>query len=150
LVNVGEKTIEEIIIQANESGICIIDDKLKRFQEEKEYVYNRVKSVKFNEFQNLYNYLEGMTPFSTQHKTKGDEFDNVLVILDNGRWNDYNFGYLFLNSGTESVLKRTQKIFYVCCTRARENLAVYYHNPAPNVIAKAKEWFGEANVISLE
>ena len=91
-----------------------------------------------------------MTPFSTQHKTKGDEFDNVLVILDNGRWNDYNFGYLFLNSGTESVLKRTQKIFYVCCTRARENLAVYYHNPAPNVIAKAKEWFGEANVISLE
>jgi DNA helicase II / ATP-dependent DNA helicase PcrA len=150
LVNVGEKTIEEIIIQANESGICIIDDKLKRFQEEKEYVYNRVKSVKFNEFQNLYKYLEGMTPFSTQHKTKGDEFDNVLVILDNGRWNDYNFGYLFLNSGTESVLKRTQKIFYVCCTRARENLAVYYHNPAPNVIAKAKEWFGEANVISLE
>ena len=150
LVNVEEKTIEEIIIQANDSGICTIDDKLKKFQEEKEYVYNRVKSVKFKEFQNLYNYLEGMTPFSTQHKTKGDEFDNVLVILDNGRWNDYNFGYLFLNSGTESVLKRTQKIFYVCCTRARENLAVYYHNPAPNVIAKAKEWFGETNVISLE
>jgi DNA helicase II / ATP-dependent DNA helicase PcrA len=150
LVNVEEKTIEEIIIQANDSGICVIEDKLKKFQEEKEYVYNRVKSVKFNEFQNLYNYLEGMTPFSTQHKTKGDEFDNVLVILDNGRWNDYNFGYLFLNSGTESVLKRTQKIFYVCCTRARENLAVYYHNPAPNVIAKAKEWFGEANVVSLD
>jgi len=150
LVNVGEKTIEEIIIQANDSGICVIDDKLKKFQEEKEYVYNRVKSVKFKEFQNLYNYLEGMTPFSTQHKTKGDEFDNVLVILDNGRWNDYNFGYLFLNSGTESVLKRTQKIFYVCCTRAKENLAVYYHNPAPNVIAKAKEWFGDINVICLD
>ena len=150
LVNVEEKTIEEIIIQANDSRICIIDDKLKKFQEEKEYVYNRVKSVKFKEFQNLYNYLEGMTPFSTQHKTKGDEFDNVLVILDNGRWNDYNFGYLFLNSGTESVLKRTQKIFYVCCTRAKENLAVYYHNPAPNVIAKAKEWFGEVNVVCLD
>jgi len=150
LVNVEEKTIEEIIIQANDSRICIIDDKLKKFQEEKEYVYNRVKSVKFKEFQNLYNYLEGMTPFSTQHKTKGDEFDNVLVILDNGRWNDYNFGYLFLNSGTESVLKRTQKIFYVCCTRAKENLVVYYHNPAPNVIAKAKEWFGEVNVVCLD
>lgn len=150
LVNVGEKTIEEIIILANDSGICVIDDKLKKFQEEKEYVYNRVKAVKFKEFQNLFNYLEGMTPFSTQHKTKGDEFDNVLVILDNGRWNDYNFGYLFLNSGTESVLKRTQKIFYVCCTRAKENLAVYYHNPAPNVIAKAKEWFGEVNVVSLD
>ena len=150
LVNVEEKTIEEIIIQANDNGICIIDDKLKKFQEEKEYIYNRVKDIKFSEFQNLYNYLEGMTPFSTQHKTKGDEFDNVLVVLDNGRWNDYNFGYLFLNSGTESVLKRTQKIFYVCCTRARENLAVYYHNPTPSVISKAKEWFGENNVKNIE
>lgn len=150
LINVEEKTIEQIIILANDTGICIIDDKLKKFQEEKEYVYNRVKGLKFSEFQNLYSYLEGMTPFSTQHKTKGDEFDNVLVVLDNGRWNDYNFGYLFLNRGTESVLKRTQKIFYVCCTRARENLAVYYHNPAPEVITKAKEWFGENNVKNMD
>ena len=89
------------------------------------------------EFQELYQYLEGSTPFSTQHKTKGAEFNNVLVILDNGDWNKYNFEYLFTDSGTDSVRERTQKIFYVCCTRARENLAVYYHDPAPIVILKA-------------
>jgi len=88
-------------------------------------------------------------PCSSYHKTKGDEFDNVLVILDNGRWNDYNFEYLFLNNGTESVLRRTQKIFYVCCTRAKDNLAVYFHNPSPGVIAGAEAWFGKENIVAI-
>lgn len=149
LVNVGDNTIEQVINDANEKGICLIDDKLITFKENKEYLYNRVKDVKFSEFQKLYEYLEGQTPFSTQHKTKGAEFDNVLVILDNGGWNNYNFGNLFLETGSASVLDRTQKIFYVCCTRAKENLAVFFHNPDAQVISKAKQWFGENNVIDI-
>ncbi|RXK89464.1 ATP-dependent helicase [Chlorobaculum sp. 24CR] len=150
LVDVGEKTIEDVINDANEKGICLIDDKLIDFRDKKEYLYNRVKDVKFSEFQKLYEYLEGQTPFSTQHKTKGAEFNNVLVILDNGGWNNYNFGNLFLETGSASVLDRTQKIFYVCCTRAKENLAVFFHNPEPQVIAKAKVWFGDGNVIDID
>lgn len=150
LVNVGDNTIEQVIDDANEKGICLIDDKLIAFKENKEYLYNRVKDVKFSEFQKLYEYLEGQTPISTQHKTKGAEFDNVLVVLDNGGWNNYNFGNLFLETGSASVLDRTQKIFYVCCTRAKENLAVFFHNPDANVIARAKEWFGNDNVIMIE
>lgn len=149
LVNVGDNTIEKVINDADEKRICLIDDKLIAFKEHKEYLYNRVKDVKFSEFQKLYEYLEGQTPFSTQHKTKGTEFDNVLVILDNGGWNNYNFGNLFLGTGSASVLDRTQKIFYVCCTRAKENLAVFFHNPDADVIAKAKVWFGEDNVIDI-
>ncbi len=149
LVDVGEKTIEDVINDANEKGICLIDDKLIDFKDKKEYLYNRVKNVKFSEFQKLYEYLEGQTPFSTQHKTKGAEFNNVLVILDNGGWNNYNFGNLFLETGSASVLDRTQKIFYVCCTRAKENLAVFFHSPDPQVIAKAKAWFGDDNVIAV-
>lgn len=150
LINVGDKTIEEVITGANEKGICMIDDKLNDFKEKKEYLYNRVKDVKFNEFQKLYEYLEGQTPFSTQHKTKGTEFDNVLVILDNGGWNNYNFGKIFLGTASPSVAERTQKIFYVCCTRAKENLAVFFHNPDEQVIEKAKVWFGEKNIINVE
>lgn len=149
LINVGNKTIEEIITEANEKEICLIDDKLNTFKEKKEYLYNRVKDVKFNEFQKLFEYLEGQTPFSTQHKTKGAEFDNVLVILDNGGWNLYNFAKMFLGTASPSVMDRTKKIFYVCCTRAKEKLAVFYHNPDAQVIEKAKEWFGEGNVINI-
>jgi len=150
LVNVGDKTIEEIITEANEKEICLIDDKLETFKEKKEYLYNRVKDLKFSEFQKLFEYLEGQTPFSTQHKTKGAEFDNVLVILDNGGWNNYNFEKMFLGTASPSVMDRTQKILYVCCTRAKEKLAVFYHNPDAQVIEKAKEWFGEENVINID
>lgn len=150
LINVGDKTIEEIIAEANEKGICLIDDKLIAFKERNEYLYNRVKDVKFNEFQKLFEYLEGQTPFSTQHKTKGAEFDNVLVILDNGGWNNYNFEKMFLGTASPSVMDRTRKIFYVCCTRAKEKLAVFFHNPDEQVIEKAKEWFGEGNLINID
>ena len=50
----------------------------------------------------------------------------------------------------ESVRQRTEKIFYVCCTRAKENLAVFFHQPSANVIAKASEWFGAHNIVNLD
>lgn len=150
LVNVLDKTIEQIINEANEKGLCKIDDNLEKFKTEKKYVYDRVKLVKFSEFQKLYEYLEGYTPYSTKHKTKGTEFNNVFIILDNGKWNDYNFEYLFLNSGTQSVLTRTQKIFYMCCTRAKENIAVYYQAPSMEVVRKAGDWFGRENIVNLD
>jgi len=150
LTNVGDKTIEEVIREADEKGICKIDDKLDNFKRDNEYLYNRVKNVKFEEFQKLYDYLEGYTPFSTQHKTKGSEYNNVLIILDNGGWNSsYNFEKMFLNTATPSVLENTQKLFYVCCTRAKENLAIFFHKPEEQVINKAKEWFGEGNTICI-
>lgn len=149
LIMVGDKTIEEVILDANEKGICLIDDKVVEFKERKKYLYERVKDVKFREFQKLYEYLEGQTPFSTQHKTKGAEFNNVLVVLDNGGWNNYNFEKMFLGTASENVMKRTKKIFYVCCTRAKENLAVFFYQPSLEVIAKAQEWFGQDNVVRI-
>ena len=148
LNNVHDKTIEEIINLAHGYEICKKDDKFIRFIKEKEYIFNRVKVVKYSEFQNLYNYLEGNTPFSTQHKVKGNEFDSVLVILDNGGWNNYNFEKMFVGGNSETVEIRSKKIFYVCCTRAKENLAVFFHKPSPDVINKAKQLFGKNQIES--
>jgi len=142
-------SIEEVINFADENRIWIKDDKLSEFISNNEYVWNRVKEVKYQDLCNLYDFVEGYLPFSTQHNIKGAEFDNVFVVLDNGRWNDYNFKYLFLGNGTESVLKRTQKIFYVCCTRAKKNLVVFYHKPDAGVVNKAKILFGNENVIKI-
>ena len=124
LQDMSNRTIEEVIEYAHENGICKKDDKLSEFIETKRYVYDQVRQLDFQEFQYLFSYLEGYTPFSTQHKIKGAEFDNVLVILDNGNWTKYNFQYLFEGNGTDSVRERTLKLFYVCCTRAKENLVV--------------------------
>jgi len=149
LKTMSENTIEGVIEYAHGNGICRKDDKLLGFIEKKRYVYDRVKTLEFKEFQNLFFYLEGYTPFSTQHKIKGAEFDNVFVVLDNGNWSKYNFKYLFEKNGTDSVRERTQKLFYVCCTRSKENLIVYYHNPSQISLQTAKSWFGEDNVYEV-
>ncbi len=40
---------------------------------------------KYQEFTKLVQIFRGFTPFSAQHKIKGEEFDNVLAILVNGK-----------------------------------------------------------------
>lgn len=159
--NMENDTIESVIKYADDHNLCKIDDKLEHFIENNDYLYERVKKVKYKVFQELYYYLEGYVPLSTQHKIKGTEFDNVLVILDNGGWSNYNFEYLFnpeiKNNITPArqktfpvILERTQKLFYVCCTRAKENLVVYYPQATDAVLANAKNHFGEENVINLD
>lgn len=71
--------------------------------------------------------LENHLPYTTKHGVKGDEFDNVLVILDDAgaNWNLYSFGNLL--AGTENRdarLIRTRNLFYVCCSRAKDRLIV--------------------------
>ncbi|MFU2509276.1 MAG: UvrD-helicase domain-containing protein [Pseudoalteromonas prydzensis] len=150
LIKVEDRSIGDVIGLASKLNLVVEDDKLERFQTSRNYVYQQVCQISYQQFRKLYQYLEGYTPFSTQHKTKGAEYTNVLVVLDNGQWNQYNFNYLFEGNGNENVRHRTEKIFYVCCTRAKENLAVFFHQPSSNVIAKAREWFGVENTFNLD
>lgn len=145
--NRKNEAIENIVNLADKIGIVKKDDNFTNFVNENQYVYNRIKSLPFTEIINLYKFEKDLTPYSTQHGIKGAEFENVFVILDNGRWNQYNFKYLFeKTSGKESIIKRTKKIFYVCCSRAKKNLVVFYHKPSNAVLEKAKEWFGSENI----
>ncbi len=149
IVAMKDRPIPDVIDFAHDNGLCIKDDKFINFRAEKGYLFDRLSGVKFSSFQNLYAYLEGRTTFSTQHKIKGREFDRVLVVLDSGGWNNYNFKYLFEGGGTESVRERTGKLFYVCCTRAKDVLAVYFQNPTPAVLKQAEAWFGKENVLEV-
>lgn len=151
LSEVKDKTIQQVVDEAHQSGIVRIDDRLKNFKETRRYIYEQVMALRYSEFQKLFDYLEGFTPFSTQHKTKGREFPNVLVVLNNGKWNSYNFEYLFTDrADKESVVARTRKILYVCCTRAKDNLALFYHQPSDQVVDKARALFGHDNVVCLD
>lgn len=152
LVSMYQESIHNVICYAHDSGLCLKDDIIEDFIKNNEYLYNRVSKVNYEEFVNLYFYLEGYTPFSTQHKIKGEEYKNVLVILDNGKWTKYNFEYLFHQSHpkcNQNVLKRTQKLFYVCCTRAKDNLCVYIENPTKEMIDTAVDWFGKDNCVPV-
>ena len=151
MTGVEDMTIGEVISMADKMNICRIDDKLKRYISNNQYIYKRVFMVRYSEYRHLYDYLQQQQPFSTQHKTKGLEYNDVLVILNNANWNKYDFESLFnVHSNKKDLIKlRTRKLFYVCCTRAKNRLAVYYPSAPSAVIQGAKELFGEDNVIKI-
>jgi len=93
--------------------------------------------------------LEDKLPYSTKHGVKGAEFENVFVILDDAgaNWNQYSFIRLLAGSETnESRLHRTRNLFYVCCSRARVNLAVIQLGAITNGRTAIEALFGVKNV----
>ncbi len=101
-------------------------------------VLNDYVNCRISEIQNYRHYVEEESPYSTQHGTKGSEFDKVIVILDDdeGRYWLYSFEkYLGIKplskddeakiqEGVETVIDRTRRLFYVCVSRAISSLAV--------------------------
>ncbi|WP_375380173.1 UvrD-helicase domain-containing protein [uncultured Sphingomonas sp.] len=83
-------------------------------------------------------YIDEESPFATHHGVKGAQFERVLVVVDDeeAAYNLYSYGKFFgflplsdrdqehINAGEESVLNRTERLFYVCCSRAVKDLAV--------------------------
>ncbi len=140
-------TIGDMIECFNKEKFLRKDDSFGVYVEKYGDIYDKVKILPSTQLMSYFSYYNSYSPYSTQHGIKGAEFENVLVVMDNGRWNNYNFKYYFEQTpGKESVIQRTERIFYVCCSRAINNLIVYYPNPTSSVIDKAKKLFGEENV----
>ncbi|WP_130907562.1 UvrD-helicase domain-containing protein [Pseudomonas sp. Sample_16] len=86
-----------------------------------------------------HHYLEDLSPFATQQGVKGAEFERVLVLIDDEEGQGQKlfsyekyFGIAGLSErdleniaeGNDSVMARTRRLFYVCCSRATQDLAV--------------------------
>ncbi|CAM3289133.1 ATP-dependent helicase [Corallococcus sp. ZKHCc1 1396] len=83
-------------------------------------------------------YIKDESPFFTQQGVKGAEFERVLTVVDDdeGSYNLFSYNKYFgveelsakdlanRNSGKETVIERTRRLFYVCCSRAIQDLAV--------------------------
>lgn len=85
------------------------------------------------------NFISKMTPYSTQHGVKGDEFPKVLVVFDDteANWNQYSFSKLFTpqTSGkepTEGQKTKSYNLAYVCFSRAAEDLKIILFTNDPN------------------
>ncbi len=111
-----------------------------------------LKDCEYSEVCSMMKYRNEMTPFSTQHGTKGTEYDNVIVVLDNGNWHEYNFEAAIThnsNNKKDSVYARSLNILYVSLSRARKNLVVFMVNPSANVLDTACNIFGKGNVVKF-
>ncbi|MDD2468924.1 MAG: UvrD-helicase domain-containing protein [Desulfobulbus sp.] len=89
------------------------------------------------ELETYCNFILENTAFSTQHGVKGEEYSDVLVVFDDieAAWNNYSFSKLLTpkTSGepTEGQLRRSEKLAYVCFSRAEEHLRIVLFTNSP-------------------
>ena len=144
-------TIGKVIKLAERTGLIPKDDLFTNFIENKGYyLWLRLEKLPFQEYVNSIAYLREYVSVITQHKVKGSEYENVLVLLDNGRWNQYNFNSIFgKGSSNEKVQNRTKKLFYVTITRAMKNLIVYMTCNDQQILEKAKDYFEQSDIVDV-
>ena len=111
-------------------------------------------------------YVNHRSRFDTHQGVKGLEFDRVMVIIDDSEINGrlFSYGKLFgvkelsdkdrenQENGKETTIERTQRLFYVTCTRAKNSLAVVMYTDNPDGVkanAIKKKWFNEDEIIEM-
>ena len=109
-------------------------------------------------------YVAHQAPFDTHQGVKGLEFERVMVLMHDEEARGFLFGYDKLlgakgptatdiknaQEGKETSLDRTQRLFYVTCSRARSSLALVAYAPRPDAVRAhvvAQEWFAADEVV---
>ena len=141
--------IGNAIDYAYRMSIINLSDEYRIYGARHPFLFGSMRNIKLNEYLNFFQYYDEQSPFLTQHKTKGLEYSHVIVVLDNGNWNLYNFERGLSEHPSDNVAKRTRRLLYVTCTRAKETLVLY----APNEQIGAEtleQVLGRGAVLSLE
>lgn len=102
--------------------------------------------TEFFQIQHYKNYIENKSIFRTHQGVKGNEFERVMVIMDDDEAGGFLFSYEQYfdvkdiskaskkkrESGEETGVDRTRRLFYVTSTRAKNSLAhvIYTSDPA--------------------
>lgn len=99
---------------------------------------NMTEYIKWFEFVNRVEKQDVI--YHTYHATKGLEFDNVLVVMENkfGRENKFSNFFSNPNAGDEN----TKNLLYVACSRARKNLRIFYLDDVTNFNDGIESIFG--------
>ena len=150
IVSEDNQTIEDILKFSEEKGLLKEDELFNDYILNRGfYLWERIKKITFNEYRKSVLYLKEFSPICTQHSVKGSEYDNVFLVLESD-WNKYDFNTLFgKGSSNSNVQLRTKKLFYVCITRAKKNLIIYMPTNDSDILRKAKDFFGEENVMDI-
>lgn len=155
-------TVPEIIRQASSLVAADIAEEM----EEDLQAWVMVMDLPINMVRGYDDYVNQRTCFDTHQGVKGLEFDRVMVIVDDSEAKGFMFSYdklfgvkeltktdkMHIEAGEESSVDRTQRLFYVTCTRAKESLAiVMYTSDSEKVKNQAinKGWFSEQEILLL-
>lgn len=149
---VFSKNYNDFVARVNQNLDELEPDKKERIIKDKT-LYDSFLSLQYQEVLNFWKHTQNQTVFSTKHGTKGDEYRNVLTVIDDTEWKqEYNFDNFFNNTEDKPERKlRTRNLFYVECSRAKENLVVLMLSKlSKESLDVIKGWFDEKNVLDIE
>ena len=155
--------VPEVLRQASILSTTDVNDEW----EEDLQAWVMVMDLPINMVRGYDDYVNQRTRFDTHQGVKGLEFDRVMVIIDDSEAKGFMFSYdkLFgvkelteidkkhIEAGEESSVDRTQRLFYVTCTRAKESLAIVMYTSDSEKVknqAISKGWFSEQEIVLLQ
>jgi len=142
-----KKVIEDLLELADYTFDFVLDymlNSLFRGIDETEIEESKNRLIELLEVSNdeyiaWFNYLNKIESeeviYHTYHGTKGEEYDNVVIIMQNNfRRNDNKFSNFFSSYPNEDGLSDndlakytdTKNLLYVSCSRAKYNLRIFY------------------------
>ena len=173
----GNDIIRTIVDEIIKSQLLIVPDVIKQaymlnpsdiedIVEEDIRAWVEVMDLPINMVRSYDDYVNHRSQFDTHQGVKGLEFDRVMVIIDDSEIRGFLFSYDKLfgvkdlsdadlknkENGKETSIERTQRLFYVTCTRAKNSLAVVmYTNNSEGVKTETikKGWFEESEIIVM-
>lgn len=154
--------VPSVLKQASEMTIDGLTDEIN--EELKAWI--TAMDLPIGQIQHYDDYVSQRTRFDTHQGVKGLEFARVMVIIDDAEAKGFQFSYdkLFgvkvlsetdrrnIENGKETSVDRTQRLFYVTCTRAKNTLAVVMYTGDANQVksqAISKGWFKGDEIIEL-
>lgn len=155
-------TVPDVVRQAYMLSPSDIEDTV----EEELRAWVEVMDLPINMVRSYDDYANHRSQFDTHQGVKGPEFDRVMVIIDDSEIKGFLFSYDKLfgvkdlsnvdlknkENGKETSIERTQRLFYVTCTRAKNSLAVVMYTNNPERVKTEtirKGWFEENEIIVM-
>ncbi|MSU93390.1 ATP-dependent helicase [Pseudomonas mandelii] len=118
-------------------------DEVLHSREKGDWLCDEFFSFRTNELTKFNEFISNMTPYSTQHGVKGDEFEKVLVVFDDteASWSHYSFSRLLTpqtagTAPTEGQYSKSLNLSYVCFSRAIKDLKIILFTSDPTKARK--------------
>ncbi|KYG92049.1 hypothetical protein A0U40_03670 [[Bacillus] sp. KCTC 13219] len=157
--HIDDKSMKEFITELHKLDLFDVPEifLFKDENSEKWRIWNNALNCTCSEFNRYFKYKEKVDGFVTQQGSKGLEYNNVLVIIndDEQGGNLISYEKLFgvtglsdtdknnIKQNKDNTLSRTRRLFYVAASRAKESLAIVVYTKD---VHQTKKFFIDHNL----
>ncbi|WP_294066402.1 ATP-dependent helicase [uncultured Fusobacterium sp.] len=106
-------------------------------------IKDKYDNLKYNEIAPLIKLEDNKSNFKTIHKTKGEEVDNILILLDHEKFNENTSLNFLLNPDMEI---EEHRVFYVAISRAKKRVFI----SIPEISEEFKEKLKNISFIQIK